>query len=349
MSSIAELLHQEWLQQVEATTVSIIAQHGVKCMAQARMGKLLEFWSQNTPSLLQQRSKNNVQLAQQLKVQRFAVDFCLTTEHQVILMEVDENQHAHYEVEKDAKRTNTVLNELRRTLEEVGTPELPIYLFRFNPHPFRVQGKSCPLDIDQRELLLLEYLEQLLRKATHHIFNVIYCFYDTDENGYPTLWSQPEFPKTLLPWCYPLCTQIELSKGRVHVTDGVAPKRPSLFTPTRTPIKDVKLSDSHLERVKKQVEEGRKKREMKIERKRARIHFRDVGGINIVSGSFRIHYKDSDGAFKSKCLTIMTRNELGRKVMRPIRELIDAAKRLGLSAKVIDRNLKKLRLKGHLE
>lgn len=152
-----EAFQEQWKQNLSSSAQSVIAEHGVKSKSAYRMDKLLNFWLQT--------SGKRAHLAREVKVDGYAVDFCLEFPERIILVEVDENQHLKYDQVNESARMMLVLQSLRRTLKGKNLGDNPVHIVRFNPHQFKVGQVKYDTPLVQREVLLVQHLERLFTEG----------------------------------------------------------------------------------------------------------------------------------------------------------------------------------------
>ena len=99
------------------------------------------------------------------------------SEHIVIIMEVDENQHKSY----------TRRCELIRIMEiSLGYGGAPVHWIRYNPDEFKVDGITLETGRQERvEVLRSHLLSALASPDFEHFITIEYLFYDTP--GLPAL------------------------------------------------------------------------------------------------------------------------------------------------------------------
>ena len=106
------------------------------------------------------------------------VDFVLSVDGtRLYLLEVDEHQHAHYEVECEQRRMLQVYESLL-----VGGNTLPVTWLRYNPHAHRVSGARPRVSKAEREAQVCAWL-RAAREADAGPLTVAYAYYDKDAAG----------------------------------------------------------------------------------------------------------------------------------------------------------------------
>jgi hypothetical protein len=118
-----------------------------------------------------------------------SIDFMLIINGVVIFLEVDERQHEHYGVDCDVKRMADVFGSLL-----LEGNELPIVFIRYNPHGFKVEGKTRRTTKKQRHDKLLETIKLASQSKKKAVF---YLFYNQDSKGVPNIVSDPLYDSTM--------------------------------------------------------------------------------------------------------------------------------------------------------
>lgn len=105
----------------------------------------------------------------------------------IVFLEVDEEQHAHYEISCELRR----MMDVQRTLVMDGNT-LPIAFVRYNTHAFKVDGKTKRTYCKDKEKRLVEFLNNLTFKDD---FQVAYLYYDIID-GVPSIFHDVSYDKT---------------------------------------------------------------------------------------------------------------------------------------------------------
>jgi hypothetical protein len=90
----------------------------------------------------------------------------------IVIIEVDENQHKNgnnYNVECEYKRMINIFNSFGG---------VPINFIRYNPDPYKVDGKIVNIATTKKERTLLNWTEKARNKMPKHACSVLYLFYD---------------------------------------------------------------------------------------------------------------------------------------------------------------------------
>ena len=113
-------------------------------------------------------------------------DFLILLQGKVIVVEVDENQHEGYGVACDISR-------MLRIYEAwiVEGNQLPVSIIRYNPHPFRVDGKEKRVTKKAREARLVEAIKEAGEGKADGL-QIRYMYYDMD-GGRPKIMEDPSF------------------------------------------------------------------------------------------------------------------------------------------------------------
>lgn len=104
-------------------------------------------------------------------------------------MEVDENQHEDYGIDCEVKRMSDVYSSLM-----LEGNNLPVVFIRYNPHAYKINGKTERTIKSERHKKLIEsinYASMLTNNA------IIYLFYNLDENNKPCILSDPLYDDSI--------------------------------------------------------------------------------------------------------------------------------------------------------
>lgn len=111
-----------------------------------------------------------------------------------VIVEVDEYQHDSYSQICETSRMNNVVSSFR-----LGGVETPLVFIRYNPHAFKVDGRTRRTTMVERHQKLVELLERLKMQEPGRDVQVCYMFYDVNE-GVPDALSDPEYYDTVKEW-----------------------------------------------------------------------------------------------------------------------------------------------------
>lgn len=123
-------------------------------------------------------------------------DFRLTEfTDKIVMVCNDEHQHKSYGADCELNRMFKIASAVSAADGQSATQ---LVYIRFNPHHFSVAGKFCDVKLAERHLQL-EILLVKLRKGEINLpnllgLNVLYMFYDRDENGRLELFNKCEDP-----------------------------------------------------------------------------------------------------------------------------------------------------------
>jgi hypothetical protein len=108
----------------------------------------------------------------------------------IVIVEVDEKAHVHYEVRCEQTR----MLQMHEALLSQGC-DLPVVFVRYNPDgKVTREGVAVRITRDQREAALIAYLDEVVAGtvAFTEPFNTVYLFYPT-EDELPTVVADPEY------------------------------------------------------------------------------------------------------------------------------------------------------------
>lgn len=118
------------------------------------------------------------------------VDFLIVIDAQIIILEVDENQHRDYPISCDSIRPWKIAE----TLALSGNT-LPIAMIRFNPDVFRINDKVESIKKKDRYKKLIEIIKNWKQDSN---LVVSYMYYDQESNGDLCITKEPDFRKETL-------------------------------------------------------------------------------------------------------------------------------------------------------
>jgi len=111
-----------------------------------------------------------------------------------VVVEVDEYQHAYYSQICETSRMNNIV-----AAWCLGGNSVPIIFIRYNPHAFKVDGKTKRTQMAERHKKLAQLLDHIINMEPVNDVQVYYMFYDTDE-GIPKVLSDPDYYDEVKPW-----------------------------------------------------------------------------------------------------------------------------------------------------
>ena len=120
---------------------------------------------------------------------RASIDFLLIINGVMIFIEVDENQHCDYGVDCDLKRMADIYSVLT-----LGCITMPIIFIRYNPHAYKVDGKTKKTTQIERHSKLLETIEYASKLEQNAI---LYLFYDIDKENKPMIFQDEEYDEMM--------------------------------------------------------------------------------------------------------------------------------------------------------
>jgi hypothetical protein len=133
------------------------------------------------------------------------IDFLITFENKIVMLEVDEGQHrfGDYSVGCDMRRMARIVESLA-----VEGNTIPILFVRYNPHSFKVDGHTKTVKRDKREEALLQKINASTDTDTDGTpLNILYMYYNaiTNENDElkPCVMDDPEFNPHMAGCCMP--------------------------------------------------------------------------------------------------------------------------------------------------
>jgi hypothetical protein len=119
------------------------------------------------------------------------IDFVIIENGKIIFLEIDENQHVSYQVSCELKRMTDVHS---ACLIEGNT--LPIHFIRYNPHRCSIGDIVAKVSRKVRESLLVNTIQQLLKRESSPPLSIHYMFYDVSTTGELMITSDPEFSES---------------------------------------------------------------------------------------------------------------------------------------------------------
>ena len=123
------------------------------------------------------------------------VDFIIIIEGRVVVLEVDEFQHAYsnYTVGCDLRRIMAIVEAWRS-----DCCDLPITVIRWNPDIFTVDGVLRKVKVTDKQQRLIAFLREM--NGDRPDFEIVYMFYDVID-GVPTILQDPDFSDTMKTFC----------------------------------------------------------------------------------------------------------------------------------------------------
>ena len=123
-------------------------------------------------------------------------DFRLTEfTDKIVMLCNDEHQHKSYGADCELSRMFKIASAVSAADGQSATQQVYI---RFNPHHFRIEGIFCDVKLVERHLqlenLLIKLRKGQINLPNPHGLNVLYMFYDRDENGRLELFNKCEDP-----------------------------------------------------------------------------------------------------------------------------------------------------------
>ena len=123
------------------------------------------------------------------------VDFLIPYRGKVhCILEVDERQHSTYSQMCETARMNNIVSSLR-----LEGNETPIVFIRYNPHAFKVNGRTRITKITERHQTLVELLETIRNSEPVQDVAIHYLFYDEDD-GVPSILRSPDYFEDIKSW-----------------------------------------------------------------------------------------------------------------------------------------------------
>jgi hypothetical protein len=104
------------------------------------------------------------------------VDFTFVENGILVLVELDENQHASYPVGCESIRPLRISDALT-----VEGKQMPMAFIRLNPDNYRSEGRPGNVPLRQRYEVMMKLIQEW--EPTEKRMEVQYCFYDVDQNG----------------------------------------------------------------------------------------------------------------------------------------------------------------------
>lgn len=132
---------------------------------------------------------------QQRDKKRAFLDFVVYKPTHTTVLEVDEHQHDYEPQSCETRR----MMEVREGTQAAGN-DLPLFVIRYNPHPYSVDGKRHKTPKSEREAKLLSVINDFVpnvRKpeaTTVAGMEICYMYYDTAADGSPCVLQDPEYP-----------------------------------------------------------------------------------------------------------------------------------------------------------
>lgn len=111
-----------------------------------------------------------------------------------VAVEVDEYQHAYYSQICETSRMNNIVSAWCLSGNSV-----PVIFIRYNPHGFKVDGKTKRTQMAERHRKLIQLLDRIKTMEPVSDVQVFYMFYDC-EAEIPTVLSDPDYHDAVKPW-----------------------------------------------------------------------------------------------------------------------------------------------------
>ncbi len=127
-----------------------------------------------------------------------SADFLVLIKGAVVIIEMDEHQHSHYDQSCEVARMAKIHEAL--TLE--GST-LPVVIIRYNPHAFKVDGATKRTTSRTRQRGLVETIRSL-RPGQDGTLRIVYMYYDAiTTDGDPTLciWNSQDYNSEIRGCC----------------------------------------------------------------------------------------------------------------------------------------------------
>jgi hypothetical protein len=125
-------------------------------------------------------------------------DFILQFGNTIVFLEVDEDQHKSYGVSCDVRRMADIAASLR-----IEGNTMRIAFVRYNPHGFKVEGKTKVTKRETRHHCLVAVLSELQRdsrKPAEADIRTFYLFYDLDSAGLPSIFADEGYDPSAKEW-----------------------------------------------------------------------------------------------------------------------------------------------------
>ena len=117
------------------------------------------------------------------------IDFLIMMNGVMIYLEVDETQHDWYPLSCEVRRMSDVFGSM--VIEGITMPGVFI---RYNPHAYKIDGVTQRIKMKERHTLLLQAIEKASTATQNQI---MYLFYDLDENNRPCVLSDPDYDESI--------------------------------------------------------------------------------------------------------------------------------------------------------
>jgi hypothetical protein len=103
------------------------------------------------------------------------LDFVMTSSTAVVVIEVDEAQHASYCVGGEIARVNDVFESLR-----LRKNKKHVHFIRFNPDKFKINGRKGQVSIEKRHARLMNVIKEALESnKPQETLSIQHMYYDT--------------------------------------------------------------------------------------------------------------------------------------------------------------------------
>ena len=110
------------------------------------------------------------------------IDFVIYAPTCVIALEVDEDQHATYDVTCDVSRMMKIVEMQALGVDASTHGETSIVFVRYNPNAYKIDGQIQRIGKAEREKRLIGVLRKLLLDTKQVPVQILYMFYDLREN-----------------------------------------------------------------------------------------------------------------------------------------------------------------------
>jgi hypothetical protein len=143
---------------------------------EARVRAELEKWASDGEVPLYTSWNKAIQFTNPKACEQKRPDFAWDMGHRAVLLEVDEQQHIHYNRRCELVRVSIIA-------ESYGG--IPVHLIRYNPDAFKIHGKNRPTKSTERVALLkTELAKALATPDFDHRLTVQHLWYDQDDETF---------------------------------------------------------------------------------------------------------------------------------------------------------------------
>lgn len=129
-----------------------------------------------------------------------SIDFLILVDGGILIVEVDERQHLGYPVECELSRMANIHAALR-----LDGNTMPICVFRYNPHEYKVNGTNVRKMKKQREKKLVDMIKGW-KFVPDSDLQVLYMYYDAmkqDDVVTLKIWDDSAYDATIRNCCLP--------------------------------------------------------------------------------------------------------------------------------------------------